>query len=35
MEMLGAIKYLDGIVQSQATTISNLESRIAALESGN
>ena len=35
MEMLGAIKYLDNLVQTQATTISNLESRIAALESGN
>jgi len=33
MELVGAVKYLDSLVQTQATTISNLESRIAALES--
>lgn len=33
MELLGAVKYLDSVVQAQATTISNLESRLSALES--
>lgn len=32
MELIGAVKYLDSLVQTQATTISNLEARIAALE---